>query len=141
MNSLIANLKPDLVLQCGDFGYFPREQRFKVGTLTPDYPFNPIGKVSSPVPIHWCDGNHEDHASLAPFKSYQPTGHQIARNVIYQERGSTLTLPDGRKVLFMGGADSTDKGMRNEGLDWFNEELITEKDFENLPDGKIYIVI
>ena len=45
-----------------------------------------------------------------------------------------LGLPDGRIVLFMGGADSIDKKYRKIGFDWFPEELITQKDIYELPD-------
>lgn len=49
-------------------------------------------------------------------------------------RGATYTLPDGRTILFMGGADSIDKIRRTEGETWFREEIITQADFQNLPD-------
>jgi len=62
-------------------------------------------------------------------------------NVFYQRRGSTLKLPDNRIVLFMGGADSTDKNVRTPYLDWFPEELISEGDIRSLPDCKVDIVI
>ena len=44
------------------------------------------------------------------------------------KRGSTLTLPDGRVVLFMGGAMSIDKESRCQGVDWFPEEDLTYSD-------------
>jgi hypothetical protein len=56
-------------------------------------------------------------------------------------RGSVYTLPDGRNILFMGGADSIDKHVRRLGVDWFPEEVITQKDFINLPDVEIDIFI
>ena len=57
------------------------------------------------------------------------------------KRGSTLTLPDKRNVLFIGGALSIDKDQRVIGESWFPEETITQKDVMNLPDIKIDIVI
>jgi hypothetical protein len=56
-------------------------------------------------------------------------------------RGNTLTLPDGRNVLFMGGAHSIDEDAREPGIDWFPQEAITEADIHNLPDMEIDIVI
>jgi len=118
-------------LQCGDFGYFPDEAEF-----------DPAKKLKSGgVPVHWCDGNHEDHGALAKFRSDPPTGHEVSENCVYQERGSTLTLPDGRVVLFMGGGDSIDKHERVEGVDWFPTELLTEADLARLPDCQVDIVI
>ena len=130
LNQIVKAMRPDLVLQCGDFGYFPK---FKL--------YCPENRLANRAPIHWCDGNHEDHESLAKFRSDPPAGHEVATNVFYQERGSTLTLPDGRTVLFMGGADSIDKKERTSGRDWFPEELITEADLARLPDCRVDIVI
>lgn len=40
---------------------------------------------------------------------------EVAPGVIYQPSGSTLTLPDGRVVLFLGGAKSVDWPLRTGG--------------------------
>lgn len=63
------------------------------------------------------------------------------QNTTYCPRGSTLTLLDGRKILFMGGASSIDKHWRTPGYDWFWQEDISYKDMEALPDEEIDIVI
>ena len=47
-------------------------------------------------------------------------------------RGSSLILPDGRRVLFAGGADSMDKNQRIIGHDWFAEENISERQFRRM---------
>lgn len=131
MQILIANLKADIVLQVGDFGYFPRH---------PGY--DPRERIESPVPIHFCDGNHEDHERLVALrKDGERTAHEVAQNVFWQDRGSTLTLPDGRVVLFLGGADSIDKRLRTEGDSWFPGEQITDADMQALPDVKVDIVV
>jgi DNA repair exonuclease SbcCD nuclease subunit len=94
------------------------------------------------VPIYFCDGNHEDHRSLRKLSANsgkQPLN--VGPNVFYMPRGSILCLPDGRKVLFMGGAQSIDKSRRTPGYDWFEQELIQPQDLLNLPEVKIDIVI
>ena len=134
MMKLIEIQKPDVVLQVGDFGYFPRH---------PDYTPQTRG-VKSPVPLHWCDGNHEDHDALAALrKSFggERTAHEVAPNVFWQDRGTTTTLPDGRAVLFFGGADSIDKRLRIEGESWFPGEQINDEDMIALPDGNIDIIV
>lgn len=125
LNTLINHKKPDLILQCGDFGYWPGHKKFEFEQL----------KLDNTI-IRWCDGNHENHWELAKRES-----DEVAPGVIYMPRGSTYTLPDGRNVLFMGGADSIDKAWRTIGYDWFPEEIITQKDILDLPDMKIDIVI
>ncbi len=125
--SLINNKKPGIILQCGDFGYFPK---FK------DY--HPHHIKNGDCKIYWCDGNHSDHDTLRKIKRTE-----IRPNIFYMRRGSTLTLPDVRTVLFMGGAESIDKHLRTPGIDWFPQEVISQVDFNNLPpeDTKIDIVI
>ena len=134
MNSLLNKKKPEIVLQLGDFGYWPRFANHvdKFG--------NKI-KITEPkagkAKIYWCDGNHEDHHSL----KNAPLDGQLWPNVFYQRRGSTITLPDGRVVLFMGGAESVDKQYRTEGKTWFPEESITQADIDAIPTGKIDIIV
>jgi hypothetical protein len=84
---------------------------------------------------------HEDHDSLKEIRETCIHPPEVMQNVFYQPRGSTLTLPDGRVVLFIGGADSIDKYLRTPGRDWFPEEIISQRDIYNLPDIHVDIVI
>jgi len=128
LNSLINRHKNklDLVICCGDFGYWPNFS-------------DEHKKIKSPVPVLWCDGNHEDHWAIK--KLVEEDNLEIAPNTFYMPRGSTYKLKDGRTILFMGGADSIDKGQRILGRDWFPEEIISQKDMMNLPDTKVDIFV
>lgn len=136
LNKFINAKRPDMILQCGDFGYWPR---FFHKTYLTDY-----GKIrkwqtvirNKDCKIYWCDGNHEDHETLLKRET-----DELWPNVFYMPRGKTMLLPDGRNVLFMGGALSIDKDWRTPGHDWFPEETITQKDIMNLPDERVDIVI
>lgn len=116
LNKLINTKQPSTILACGDFGYWPRDK-------------NPAYSLSNVKPqntkIHWCDGNHEDHEALQAR-----TTDEVAPGIFYQPRGSVLTLPDGRTVMFFGGADSYDKDSRTVGFDWFREELPSNADVD-----------
>jgi Icc-related predicted phosphoesterase len=125
LNQLINRKNPDMVICCGDFGYWPNF----------GYDLTNI-KLQGTEKILWCDGNHEDHWSLAKRES-----DEIVPGIIYMPRGSTYMLPDGRTILFMGGADSIDKNRRIIGKNWFPEEIITQKDFMNLPEVNVDIFI
>jgi len=125
LNTLINKQKPDMIICCGDFGYWPGVKGLSFDDIKPQ-----------DTKILWCDGNHENHWALKERES-----DEIVPNVVYMPRGSTYTLDDGRTILFMGGADSIDKGMRTLGKDWFPEEVIRDRDLENLPDTKIDIVV
>lgn len=138
LNILINKEKPDIVLQCGDFGFFPKEH----GKTWLDG----FGRIhvndqycikNGDTKIHWCPGNHEDHETLEQLEN-----RETMKNVFYQPKGSTLKLPDGRNVLFIGGAYSVDNRYRTAGYDWFPHlECVSLKDIENLPDEHIDIVI
>jgi len=134
MNTLINRKQPWMVLACGDFGYWPKIERYRDS-------YGQIVKPTAPrvgnTQVHWCDGNHEDHHSLKSA----PVNGELWPNVFYHRRGSTLTLPDGRVILFMGGAESVDKSFRTPGFDWFPEESITQADLDALPDCHVDIVI
>jgi len=127
LNILLNKQKPDLTICCGDFGFWPGEKKCK------ELSYIKLPKNSK---LFWVDGNHENHWALRDRKS-----DEIEPGIIYMPRGSTYTLPDGRNILFMGGAHSIDKNMRTLGIDWFPEETITQSDMMNLPDMKIDIFI
>lgn len=127
LDAFIKRLEPLLVLQCGDFGIWPGRNidRLAAGFKT---------DAGQTVPIHFCDGNHENHHELRKLCGLTTAALEVGDCVFYQPRGSTITLPNGHVVLFAGGADSVDKDMRTPGLDWFPEEILTENDFEHFPD-------
>jgi len=137
LNTFVNHKRPDLILQCGDFGYWPRyttkrERKGKTRLLPKMHETR----------LYWCDGNHEDFEALRERKN-----DEVYPNVFYMPRGSTLELPDGRRVLFIGGGESHDKAWRVEqeraGGDkiWFAEERITPDDLARLPDQPIDIVV
>lgn len=163
LNSLVDKKKPKIVLQCGDFGWWPKFHNSRaissgeyedisdslvnadpwqhhIARRVPK-PWDQFGLKNKDTKIYWCDGNHEDHWDLVEERNYMKAPCEMMPNVYYMKRGSILTLPDGRNVLFMGGADSIDKNYRTLGEDWFPEELINYRDIDNLPDINIDIVI
>jgi hypothetical protein len=125
LNNLIAKEHPDIILQTGDFGYWEG---------IPVYSIKHIDAQNTK--IYFCPGNHEDWNLLNKIEN-----PQLTPNIKYMKKGTTMILPDGRNVLFIGGADSVDKQFRTPGYDWFPEELINETDIKNLPDEKVDIVI
>lgn len=154
VNTLIAKYKPTTVLQVGDFGWWPRFHKtthISTGVYRYDQlygykkqmPFNQYGLKPGKSKVYFCAGNHEDWEDLnRKADSYNPIHVEVFDNVFYMPRCSILVLPDGRNVLFMGGAASTDKEYRQYRYDWYPEETITQADIYNLPeDINIDIVI
>lgn len=161
LNTLINKKQPEILLQCGDFGWWPEfHDTRSIDTGKYEWVEGDLGSSSRPhIPgysrrqitarwnqygiknpktlIYFCDGNHEDHDSLDKLND----ADEIMPGVFFKKRSSMLTLPDGRTVLFIGGADSIDKKYRTQGVDWFPQEMISYRDIDRLPDCKIDIVI
>jgi len=122
--------EPELLIQVGDFGFWPREPQLAVW----DREFN--------HPCLWIDGNHEDFWTLNKrdeenwgFDPYHtPPGLDKWKGLLerwtYLPRGTIL---DG--VLFIGGAKSIDKLYRTHGLDWFPEENISYPEMTQILEG------
>lgn len=127
LNGLISEKQPELILQCGDFGWWPMFSCEKPVLYGKQRVWSHRGIKTKNTKIYWCDGNHEDHEDLKKYEEIS----EVYGNVFYCPRGSTLTLKDGRVVLFIGGAESIDKEYRIEGRDWFREEIISTKDLDN----------
>ena len=147
VNDLINKKKPEIILQVGDFGFFPHvhgeTEKYTVqtsqGWAYKYKTFDQYGLKMQDTTLYWCDGNHENHADLIGRVKSGET--EIMPNVFYMPFGTTLTLEDGRIVLFCGGARSTDQYWRTEGVDWWPQEEITAKDLDKLPDTRVDIVI
>ena len=102
----------DVVLQCGDFGYWPKQPRFKEFWKT----WSEISGETT-YGAYWVDGNHEDHPALNEMVRNGPSP------LGYLHRGALSTIGDGDlAILSLGGAVSVDRDHRTQGLNWFYEE-------------------
>jgi len=117
------SLGADLILQVGDFGFWPR------GNNNSGQKY--LRKVDAKLAAFGLDlwfipGNHEDLPSLAG----RPIGDDGLRVITEHIR----EIPVGHRWtwgstrwLGIGGAPSVDQHLRTEGFDWFPEEEVTEK--------------
>lgn len=146
LNDFITKEKPDIILQCGDFGWWPHYHN--ITTTDERLFFNQYALNPKETKIFWCDGNHENHEDLqSRLKAGRKPLEIPVPGCFYMPRGSILRLDDGRNVLFFGGAYSIDKKYRQEGVSWWAEEIPTESDFIyaeeqiQMHGGKIEVVI
>ena len=130
LNQFLNKKKPDIVLQCGDFGWWPH--RHGTDKITRNRRFDQYAVKPGGAKLYWCDGNHENHDDLQErVRAAQGGPVEIpVPGCYYMPRGSVLTLPDGRNVLFFGGAMSTDKEGRVEGDSWWAAEVPTQEDLD-----------
>lgn len=133
INELIEYKKPNIILQTGDFGYFPNLD----GQYINIKKWKLCGINNGKTKIYFCDGNHSDHGALKLLEN----NNEICPNIFYMKRGSILTI-NNINILFMGGANSIDKNQRIYGIDWWPDEIIKEKDVYSVPENsKIDMVI
>ena len=131
---------PDVVLQTGDFGWWPHYHG-RQGLLPGKKIFDQYGLRNKKTKIFWCDGNHENHDDLALLVAkHGRVPIEVQPNVFYCPRGSVVTI-NGSNVLFFGGATSIDKAMRVPGDSWWVGENIAQSDIMYLPDCKIDVVV
>ena len=132
LNRFIEGKAPDILLCCGDFGYWENHRN----GWYHDKLKNPKTKV------YFCDGNHECHPALVELVDEYGWKNpiEIQKDLFYCPRGSSIVLPTGESVLFFGGADSIDKDWRTPGRDWFPEENISQREIDRL-DGKYYDIV
>lgn len=80
----------------------------------------------------FIDGNHENHDLLDKYPVEEWHGgkvHKISDRVIHLMRGQVFEI-DGMKFFTMGGAESTDKHLRDEGESWWAREMPSDEEYE-----------
>ena len=75
-------------------------------------------------PVFFIDGNHDNFRELNPDA---PEPHDVATNLFYIPRGYVSG-----KVLFIGGAESIDKHIREPGISWFHHESLTNEQLNRI---------
>ena len=136
LNTLINKKKPTLILQCGDWGFFPHHARKAFTKNGVRYSgFDPWGVKAHNTKVIFCPGNHDCWWDLQLWDDLELP--EMYHNVFYAKRGTTYTLPDGRVVLFMGGAASIDKASRTIGIDWWPEEMISISELYKLEEREL----
>lgn len=135
LNSILKHTSDkDVIIICGDFGFWKKTENLW---------YHDDIQNENHTKIFWCDGNHENHFEIKKLIKDKDVHAPISINdwLYYCPRGSELTLQDGRKVLFFGGASSIDKEQRKYYIDWFPEENITTSDLNNIITKKYDIVV
>lgn len=123
-----------VIIQVGDFGYFPDRPRGPRFLSAVDTACRDNGVV-----LWFIDGNHDDHFALAQHREIEaPVA--LTDRVAYIPRGARMTLGD-RVVGFLGGAFSVDWRDRTYGLDWWPNERTDHVDVARLGEDRLDILI
>lgn len=79
----------------------------------------------------FVDGNHENHDALDRYPVEEWKGgkiHRISDTVIHLMRGQVYEI-GGKTFFTMGGAQSSDKMYRKEGISWWARELPSDEEY------------
>lgn len=113
--------KNDYLIITGDFGFIWDEQ------------YEQDIEVLSQLDLTFLfvDGNHENFDIINSFPVTEWHGgkvHRISDNVIHLMRGQVFEI-DGNTIFTFGGAESTDKEGREEGISWWAAEVPYPEEF------------
>lgn len=126
----------ELVVQVGDFGFWPRMSEGQEYLRTVDARLATAG-----LELWFVPGNHEDWASLAELTPGEDGLLPIADHVRGIPTGHRWTWGSTR-WLAVGGATSVDRHLRTEGLDWFSDEEVTEAQIAaTIEGGPVDVVV
>lgn len=140
----IAKNNVDLIIQVGDFGYWPKSSTFfsydsndEVVRYSQWFPTEStfVDQVSLELrklglKLWFVDGNHENHEALAMLPVGEDGLRKLSEEVFHAPRGFRWK-PAEAEWLFLGGAASIDKSFREEGFDWFPGEELSVKEIES----------
>lgn len=113
----------DLIIVAGDFGYLLDQ---------PSLPEHLGFFASRQYTVAFIDGNHEAFPLIGSFPEETWCGgriHRILPNLIHLMRGQVYTIENIR-IFTMGGAHSPDRAMRTPGVNWWPEELPSQKEYQ-----------
>jgi predicted phosphodiesterase len=118
----------DVMIQVGDFGFVWSGEDYQ----------RTLDKISRRLrsrgqTLYWIDGNHEDFDVLYSKFPVDADGVRWLRpNIAHLPRGYRMALSSGRSVAVLGGANSIDRRLRTEGVDWWPAESITDENLAAL---------
>jgi predicted phosphodiesterase len=123
-----------IIMQVGDFGYFP------------DHPGGPrfltavdTACAVNGVELWFIDGNHDDHFALTEHRE-SDTPVALTDHVTYIPRGARIVI-GGRSFGFLGGAFSVDWRDRTHGIDWWPNETTDPADVARLGGDQLDVLI
>ena len=124
-----ALTKNDYVIICGDFGgvwNYPGHKSYDQQEHNLDW------LNDKPFTTLFVDGNHECFPQLHAYPQIEKFGGtvgQVRESVLHLRRGQVYVIGN-KKFFCFGGAESIDKHMRQEGISWWPEEILSHAEMD-----------
>lgn len=115
----------DIVIICGDFGFLwdgSDKEKKAIEYLS-----------KKKYTICFVDGAHENFDMLNEYRPYRFKGgnaHKISPNIFHLMRGEIFTFC-GKTFFCMGGGESDDSELREEGVSWWKDEMPNAEEMMN----------
>lgn len=126
-----AELGADLIVQVGDFGFWPDRGTQYEGSWQRTFE----GRVTKAcmgagISLIWIPGNHENWEELDRRRAEEgldELGLWEHTAALWEAHPGVELLIGGQRWLFVGGAVSVDRHWRTPGVSWFAQERITDE--------------
>lgn len=125
-----------MLLVLGDFGFLWRGRNWD----------NDLDKLSRRLAsrgqvLYWLDGNHEDYGLLLGNFPVSADGlRRLRPNIVHLPGDYRTALASGKTLAVLGGANSIDRFLRQEGVTW-PRESITDEDLRALGDEHVDVLV
>lgn len=132
--SRAAKTGHNVILQVGDFGLWPDG----------DYFLDELEMccAANDVFVYAVMGNHDWNSRWRALVAGEKNRDEFTGGV--HVRDHIILLPvtgsievSGKILAWAGGASSIDRNLREPGLSWWEEEVLTDEDISQLPDRKV----
>jgi len=126
----------DTLIVTGDFGFVWPGVNYKRTLDKISRRMSGLGVV-----LYFVDGNHEWFPELYSYGVDADGQRRLRDNIVHLPRGYRVKLSSGKELAALGGANSIDRDVRVEGVDWWAEESITVGDLARLGTDPAEILV
>jgi hypothetical protein len=131
-----AAVGADVILQVGDFGFWPRTEAGRKFLRKTEARLAQLG-----LDLWWVDGNHDDLQALRSRPVEADGRRRVSEHMWHLPRGHRWVWGDTVWVA-AGGAVSLDRCWRTEGVSWFRDEALTYAEVDRIiADGPAGVVV
>ena len=124
------------VIQLGDFGVIWPGENWQVSLRDLSRALTRNGQT-----LYFVDGNHDYHPRILGYPIDENGYRWVSWNVAHLPRGFRTQVGKSHVLAALGGANSTDRDLRSENVDWWPTEQISEDDLTALGTKPVDVLV